>query len=102
MNSSWNTLSTIVLLALHNSKIDETSKLWWSLSIVTEDFENNESAMKIQGKCVLNHLRLMTCLLKYWKIQFLSTQKSLLTFLINFWLTASFLKHWKEKMLPRF
>ena len=51
MNSSWNTLSTIVLLALHNSKIDETSKLWWSLSIVTEDFENNESAMKIQGKC---------------------------------------------------
>ena len=43
-----------------------------------------------------------TFLLRYWKIQFISTQKNLLTFSVNVWLTEGFPTHWKEQMLLRF
>ena len=41
-------------------------------------------------------------LIKYWKIQLIPTQKNLLTFSMNVWLTASFPTHRKEQMLLRF
>ena len=43
-----------------------------------------------------------TFLLRYWKIQFISTQKNLLTFSVNVWLTEGFPTHWKEQILLRF
>ena len=51
---------------------------------------------------VIKHLQLKIFLLKFLKVQFISTQKNLVAFSMNVWLTESFLTHWKEQMLLRF
>ena len=51
---------------------------------------------------VIKHLQLKIFLLKFLKVQFISTQKNVVAFSMNVWLTESFPTHWKEQMLLRF
>ena len=54
----------------------------------------------IQKRTLLKqHLNLKTLLLRYRKIQFIFTQKNLLTFSMNVWLKEGFTIHWIEQVI---